>query len=146
MFMRKVFGAAVALAPVGATTHGSWEYASSGCAPSCTADAHWQDHTWALASDKCQTGRNQSPIDIVTTGDARPSTTHLLKGSLTPWIPMLPVLPVNTGHSFQLHETSPEFKAHPDACPVDGAQDCAEGPDKGHTDMRGQRYNFYQVH
>ena len=135
---------AVAISPASGTgSTGQWNYTDNyDCSTysggsGCVASAADQHSSWAQY-DVCDTGRSQSPIDIVTTGDARPSTTHLLEDSIEVDIPTVPVLPLNTGHSFQLHETSPEYEAHPDySCT---ATDCATGAEKGHTTFRGTKY------
>jgi len=56
----------------------------------------------------------------------------------------VPILPWNTGHGFQLHETNPEhFQVIANGT---GTTEEPTGLSKGYTLMHGDQYNFYQVH
>lgn len=101
-----------------------------------------QDQLSSWASDPlCAEGREQSPINIIT-ADAAPSS--VLERAIEPHLATLPVLPRNTGHGFQLHDTSP---THLKTVVENNELKAVEtGEPKGHTLLRGQKYNFYQVH
>ena len=86
----------------------------------CYSDAEVQKKTWAWAPT-CGSGRYQTPIDI-RTGDV--ATAPALDGGLSVHVAESLLTPLNTGHNFQLTNT-------------------ASGP---HAMLRGQRFNFAQVH
>jgi carbonic anhydrase len=109
-----------------------WVYANAG---ETEANAEAQAHTWG---GLCITGREQSPIDITTSavvvGDAPPAIDVRISAALS--------YVKNTGHGFQLFETSP---ATHDLVAGE-AHVMAEGQPKGTSMINGAKYNFYQVH
>ena len=124
----------------------SWVYSHSGGDSASPAD---QDETWS--DGDCIVGRLQSPIDIETSA-VTPS--KQLNGGIQAYLTDVPMLLINSGHGFQLHETEPtnDHSGAPDTTWRDelsfsDAMDGAYGQaHKGYTMLRGQRYNFYQVH
>ena len=95
-----------------------------------------QEETWG---GTCASGRHQSPIDVQTglVADGGAS----LDGGIEPHLETVPMMLINNGHAFQLHKTEPGY--HPDP---EGTDTALGRTSKGHTFLRGQRYNFYQVH
>merc|ERR1719353_1976646 len=110
-----------------------WVYANKG---ETEANAEAQKHTWG---GLCVTGREQSPIDVVTsavvTGDAAPAIETRISAVLK--------YVKNTGYALQLFETSPStHELHQDG----EVHVMADGQPKGYSLVNGARYNFYQVH
>merc|ERR1719440_121953 len=110
-----------------------WVYANQG---ETEANAEAQKHTWG---GLCVTGREQSPIDVVTsavvTGDAAPAIETRISAVLK--------YVKNTGYALQLFETSPStHELHQDG----EVHVMAEGQPKGYSLINGAKYNFYQVH
>merc|ERR1719353_1605200 len=110
-----------------------WVYANAG---ETEANAEAQKHTWG---GLCVTGREQSPIDVVTsaviTGDAPPAIETRISAVLK--------YVKNTGYALQLFETSPStHELHQDG----EVHVMAEGQPKGYSMINGAKYNFYQVH
>jgi len=117
-------------APVNA---GSWVYANAGAT---SADQAAQTATWGGI---CVTGTEQSPIDVVTSS-AVPTSLPNIDTHITAALDYVK----NSGHGFQLFETSPDthgFNAKSAAGEVD-----ATGTPKGYSMIGGEKYNFYQVH
>jgi carbonic anhydrase len=110
-----------------------WVYANAG---ETEANAEAQKHTWGGV---CVTGREQSPIDVVTsavvTGDAPPAIETRISAALK--------YVKHTGYALQLFETSPSTHG----LTQDGeVHVMAEGQPKGYSIINGAKYNFYQVH
>merc|ERR1719183_3212042 len=110
-----------------------WVYANNG---ELVANAEAQRHTWG---GLCTTGREQSPIDIVTSdvvvGDAPPTIETRISAVLK--------YVKHSGYSLQLFETSPNVHN------IDSEGEVhvmADGQPKGHSIINGAKYNFYQVH
>merc|ERR1719238_109953 len=115
------------------STAAKWVYANKG---ETEANAEAQKHTWG---GLCVTGREQSPIDVVTsavvTGDAPPTIETRISAVLK--------YVKNTGYALQLFETSPATHE----LNQDGeVHVMAEGQPKGYSMINGAKYNFYQVH
>merc|ERR1719506_1701796 len=116
-----------------------WVYAEQG---ETEANALTQARTWG---GLCVTGHEQSPINVVT---ADAVATNVIPGgsatvaAISTDISAALEYVKNTGHGWQLFETSP---ATHDL--VDGkVQVMADGQPKGHSMINGAKYNFYQVH
>jgi carbonic anhydrase len=105
-----------------------WVYAKQGTIAANAAD---QLATWG---GLCTTGHEQSPINIVTT-KVKKASMPSIKTSITAQAKFVK----NSGHGFQLFETSPQVHDHT------GGVD-ATGTAKGHSMIGGAKYNFYQVH
>mmetsp|Transcript_4354 Transcript_4354/g.8534 ORF Transcript_4354/g.8534 Transcript_4354/m.8534 type:complete len:679 (-) Transcript_4354:298-2334(-) len=114
-----------------------WVYASI---PGDKAIRNDQLKTWEHYHD-CGFGRRQSPVDVITKDVASAS---VLQGVLDPRIQRVPLLMVNTGHGFQLHETSPSHKEL--VLDTAGYVEAATGQSKGYTRIHDAKYNFYQAH
>lgn len=110
----------------------SWLYAHDG---ETVASPGAQAATWG---GLCTAGQEQSPIDINTTQVRKVFVLPTITTQLTPNLQLLK----NSGHGFQLFETSPYEPAHDDA-----ESDVDElGSVKGYSIIGGARFNFYQVH
>jgi len=120
-------------------TSSAWVYSSTPGTPSNAAD---QDRTWA-SYPNCVVGREQSPINVVTSQVA-PSDQLAATDAIRTKLETVPELLYNTGHSFQLHETTPQYTVFADE--GGPGSEVATGATKGYTLVRSQRYNFYQVH
>jgi carbonic anhydrase len=120
--------------------NGKWLYANDG---ETEANAAVQEATWG---GLCLSGREQSPIDVVT-ATAAPSNVIPSGSSTVPAISTHITAALeyvkNTGHGVQLFETSP---ATHDLNQDGEAHVMAEGQPKGHSMINGAKYNFYQVH
>jgi len=116
---------------VAVTVAAEWVYANPGA---LEADPIAQQNTW---DGLCATGREQSPINIVTSAAVPaplPRIQTFIDANVT--------FAKNTGHGFQLFETSPlahNFTSSDDITPVDGTS-------KGYSEIGANRFNFYQVH
>jgi len=123
----------VALVPLQAVAVGaaSWVYANSGQE---SADAQAQTDTWG---GLCATGHEQSPINVVT-ADAVTTAMPVIATHFDTNASFVK----NTGHGFQLFETSPEtHEFNVDTSEVDSI-----GDSKGYSIIGGAKHNFYQVH
>uniref|UniRef100_A0A7S4BN06 Carbonic anhydrase n=2 Tax=Chrysotila carterae TaxID=13221 RepID=A0A7S4BN06_CHRCT len=117
----------------------SWVYTVT---PGGAADPVDQLKTWS-SFPTCASGREQSPIDILVEDVAEAPT---LDGAIKTMLEKVPILPINTGHGFQVHETSPDHAKYVSAGP--GGQFVKQTTEayKGHSYILNQKYNFYQVH
>merc|ERR1719174_2226026 len=110
-----------------------WVYANAG---ETEANAEAQKHTWG---GLCVTGREQSPIDVVTSavvnGDAPPAIETRISAVLR--------YVKHTGYALQLFETSPSTH---DLNQDGEVHVMADGQPKGYSLINGAKYNFYQVH
>ena len=127
-------------AATGQSDRPTWVYRST---PGDRTSSSDQEASWSDYPD-CIVGRLQSPIDIDTSAV---TASKQLDGGIRPFLADVPMLLINTGHGYQLHETEPDHDhswreelAFSDA--MDGAYGSSH---KGYTLLRGQRYNFYQV-
>jgi len=115
-------------APVNAVP---WVYANTGAT---SADQAAQTATWGGI---CVTGTEQSPIDVVTSS-AVPTSLPNIDTHFTAAVDFVK----NTGHGFQLFQTSPAtHDLNASGIFVD-----ATGTPKGYSMIGGEKYNFYQVH
>ena len=110
-----------------------WVYSRT---PDTASNADDQRDTWP---NQCSSGSRQSPINIIR-ADAIP--TPALDGAVSVHISKHVPLLVNSGHNFQLDETSPVHSVHE---PGDSAPH-ATATFKGWSHILGGSYNFYQVH
>merc|ERR1719482_2131073 len=122
-----------------------WKYANDG---DTEANAEKQAQTWG---GLCSTGREQSPIDVVTSAVADScgssvGTPTMESSDLTMETHYTAALTYakHTGYALQLFETSP--KTHEFNSALDEVQVMAEGQPKGYAMINGAKYNFYQVH
>merc|ERR1719506_1852717 len=121
-----------------------WKYANDG---ETAANAAVQAQTWG---GLCSTGREQSPIDVVTSevadscgsSDASPTMQSSYLTMETHYTAALSYVK-HTGYALQLFETSPDTHGLNE---LDEVQVMAEGQPKGHAMINGAKYNFYQVH
>merc|ERR1719174_286805 len=115
------------------TKASKWVYANAG---ETEANAEAQKHTWG---GLCVTGREQSPIDVVTSavvnGDAPPAIETRISAVLN--------YVKHTGYALQLFETSPSTH---DLNQDGEVHVMADGQPKGYSIINGAKYNFYQVH
>merc|ERR1719183_755186 len=121
----------------------TWKYAND---DDTAANAAVQTATWG---GLCSTGREQSPINVVT-ADVADSCLGSGDGMMvssamtmeTHYTAALSYVK-HTGYAFQLFETSPHTHELDN---LDEVQVMAEGQPKGHSMVNGAKYNFYQVH
>ena len=110
--------------------------------------------TWADEDPLCATGRHQSPVDILTEHVA---TAPYLNDRIVAHFAPAPFALINTGHGFEYHGTDPGLPPRSDArlreslglthAGDDGwMTDAVSGATNGYTMLRGERYNFFQVH
>ena len=101
--MRAAELALLAAGALGALASGpsanEWVYSKT---PGSSSNAEDQASTWS-SYEECRLGQLQSPINIVT---ADATSSGLLEDAIVPQLATVPILPINTGHNFQLHETS----------------------------------------
>jgi len=109
-----------------------WLYAHQGQG---SADAAAQAATWG---GLCVTGHEQSPIDVVTS-----AAVPVPLAEITAHFDSTASFVRNTGHGFQLFETSPQTHVMDNGAAV---VDSASGQTKGHATINGDLFNFYQVH
>jgi len=101
------------------------------------ANEEAQKRTWG---PECSAGREQSPINIDTSMVAASGSLPNIQTTFTARLKYVK----NTGHGFQLFETSPDTsKLDPDGNNVEVD---ATGTPKGYSTIGGERYAFYQVH
>jgi len=108
-----------------------WVYANAGAT---SADQSAQTATWGGI---CVTGTEQSPIDVVTSS-AVPTSLPNIDTHFTAAVAFVK----NSGHGFQLFETSPATHD----LNASGVFVDATGTPKGYSMIGGEKYNFYQVH
>jgi carbonic anhydrase len=100
------------------------------------ASAAAQARTWG---GLCTTGREQSPIDVVTSKAVTAADAPLsLETSFSATIEYVK----NNGHGVQVFETSPSTHD----LNAEGELHVLEGQPKGYSMVNGAKYNFYQVH
>ena len=124
---------------MGAPKPVKWLYAADGDA---AASADVQGATWG---GLCATGKEQSPIDVVSAEAVVPASMtagYGVSGIETFFSAELAYVK-NTGHGFQLFETHPATHGLDDGGAVEAAVD---GEPKGYSMINGAKYNFYQVH
>mmetsp|Transcript_22436 Transcript_22436/g.42947 ORF Transcript_22436/g.42947 Transcript_22436/m.42947 type:complete len:607 (+) Transcript_22436:61-1881(+) len=115
-----------------------WLYANKG---ETKANASVQESTWG---GLCKTGHEQSPINVVTASTQKvvgqkPIITHM--STRASYVK-------NTGHGFQVFETSPKSHKYDKAAAANKyvSVDDASGSAKGYSMINGEKFNFYQVH
>merc|ERR1719482_2018884 len=136
---------ATAVAGGAAVPSGSeWKYGNVG---DTEANADKQATSWG---GLCSTGREQSPIDVVTSEVAdscgsSDDSTQMDSSYLTMETHYTAALTYvkHTGYALQLFETSPDTYG---LNPLGEKQLMADGQPKGYAMINGAKYNFYQVH
>jgi len=111
-----------------------WLYAAEGATE---ASDTVQADTWG---GLCVTGHEQSPINVVTANVKQAAT-----ATIETHFDTTATYVKNTGHGFQLFETSPAASVFNDTDNTIAVDDFS-GSAKGYSMVNGDKFNFYQVH
>jgi carbonic anhydrase len=112
---------------------GSWVYANSG---QTSANDAAQTATWG---GLCVAGEEQSPINVDTS-----KTNVAALTDITTHFSTTASYVKNTGHGFQVFETSPNSHVW-NSSSMSGSSDQLGHSAKGYSVIGGAKYNFYQV-
>jgi carbonic anhydrase len=118
------------------TTNAKWVYANKG---ETSANATAQTSTWG---GLCVSGKEQSPINVVTASVKRATSKDMQK--ITTYFNTTVSYVKNTGHGFQLFETSPQKHVMDTNGVV--SPDSLTASAKGYSMIGGAKFNFYQTH
>jgi carbonic anhydrase len=132
--MKPGVSAATAVNTMPQTTNAKWVYANKG---ETSANAAAQAATWG---GLCVSGKEQSPINVVK-ANVKPSPGKDVL-QITTKFNTTATYVKNTGHGFQVFETSPKsHKLHNGTV----FPESIGGSAKGYSMIGGAKYNFYQV-